>query len=119
MESGRLTKTTKLESYEIKLTAWVFATANNKHDILGSLFDRFETYYLTDYTDSEFREIAVRRLKQEGILDEELALYIANSVLGGLKRKSLRDAIRIAKKCKTIVQVEETVKTMKRYSDLR
>ena len=119
MESGRLTKTTKLESYEIKLTAWVFATANNKHDILGSLFDRFETYFLTDYTDSEFREIAVRRLKQEGILDEELALYIANSVLGGLKRKSLRDAIRIAKKCKTIVQVEETVRTMKRYSDLR
>jgi DNA replicative helicase MCM subunit Mcm2 (Cdc46/Mcm family) len=30
MESGRLTKTTKSETYDIKLDAWVFATANNK-----------------------------------------------------------------------------------------
>jgi MoxR-like ATPase len=35
MESGRLTKTTRSESYEIELNAWVFATANNKDDILS------------------------------------------------------------------------------------
>jgi len=33
MESGRLTKTTKSETYDIKLDAWVFATANNKGEI--------------------------------------------------------------------------------------
>jgi len=76
MESGRLTKTTKSEIYDIKLDAWVFATANNKEDILEPLFDRFETYFLLGYTDDEFREIAVKRLKQEGIDNEELALYI-------------------------------------------
>src|SRR5205807_15389 len=100
MESGKLTKTTRSESYEIKLNAWVFATANNKDDILEPLFDRFETYFLAEYTDNEFREIAVRRLRQEGI-EEELAIYIANSVLGGLNRRSLRDVIRIARKCTT------------------
>jgi len=81
MECGRLTKTTRSESYEIKLTAWVFATANNKERIIVPLFDRFETYFLPDYTDEEFRQIAASRLRQEGIVDEELALYIANSVL--------------------------------------
>ncbi len=41
MESGRLKKTTRSESYEIKFTAWVFAAANNKEDILEPLVDRF------------------------------------------------------------------------------
>ena len=96
MESGRLTKTTKSETYDIKLDAWVFATANNKDDILEPLFDRFERYFLSEYTDDEFIAIAARRLKQEGIDNEELALYIANAVLRALGRKSLRDIIRIA-----------------------
>ena len=115
MESGRLIKTTKSESYDIKLDAWVFATANNKDDILEPLFDRFERYFLSGYTDEEFRAIAVKRLKQEGIDNEELALYIANAVLRGLNRKSLRDVIRIGRKSKTIQDVDETVQTLRKY----
>jgi hypothetical protein len=115
MQSGRLTKNTKSESYDIELNAWVFATANNKENILEPLFDRFETYHLSDYTDEEFRKIAVSRLRQEGIGNEELALYIANAVLRSLNRKSLRDAIRIARKCRTTEEVDETVRTLKKY----
>jgi MoxR-like ATPase len=115
MESGRITKTTKSESYDIKLDTWVFATANNKDDILEPLFDRFERYFLSEYTDEEFRAIAVKRLKQEGIENEELALYIANAVLRALGRKSLRDIIRIARKSKTIEDVDETILALKRY----
>ena len=59
MASGRLTKTTKSETYDIKLDAWVFATANNKDDILEPLFDRFERYCLTTYSDDEFIAIAI------------------------------------------------------------
>jgi len=33
MENGKLTKTTKSESYEIDLEAWVFATANEEQKI--------------------------------------------------------------------------------------
>lgn len=59
--------------------------------------DRFETYYLTEYSDDEFVAIAIKRLEQEGIIgSKDLALYIANSVLRGPGRKTLRDAIRIA-----------------------
>ncbi len=47
--------------------------------------DRFEAYYLTDYTDDQFRAISVKRLKQEGIENDELALFIANAVLRGLE----------------------------------
>jgi MoxR-like ATPase len=115
IENGKLTKTTKLESYEIDLEAWVFATANNEEKILDPLLDRFEAYYLIDYTDDQFRAIAAKRLKQEGIENEELALFIANAVLRGLGRKSLRDAIRIARKSKTVQDVEETIQTLKRY----
>ena len=114
MGSGRLTKTTKSESYDIKLDAWVFATANKKGNILDPLFDRFERYFLSEYRDDEFKAIAVQRLKKEGIQDE-LALYIANAVLRGLNRKSLRDVIRIAKKSRTIQDVDETVQTLKKY----
>jgi len=119
MESGRLIKTTRSESYDIKLNAWVFATANSIEDILHPLYDRFETYFLKQYTDAQFREIAARRLRQEGIEDEELALYIANSILRGLNRKNLRDAIRIARKCKTMEDVDETVQTLKNYGNLK
>jgi hypothetical protein len=56
-----------------------------------------------------------KRLKQEGIENDELALFIANTVLRGLGRKSFRDAIRIARKSKTIQDVEETIQTLKKY----
>jgi Holliday junction DNA helicase RuvB len=116
MESGRLTKTTKSDSYDIKLDVWVFATANNEEKILEPLFDRFETYFLAEYTDDEFRGIAVNRLRQEGIENEELAVYIANGVLRGRNRKNVRDAIRIARKSKTIQDVDETVQTLNKYN---
>ncbi|MDQ6863047.1 MAG: ATP-binding protein [Thermoproteota archaeon] len=115
MEGGRLTKTTKSESYDIQFDALVFATANNKEDIVEPLFDRFERYFLSEYTDEEFRTIAIKRLKQEGIENGELALYIANAVLRGLNRKSLRDVIRIARKSMTIQDVDETVQTLMKY----
>ena len=59
----------------------MFATANNKEKILEPLLDRFETYYLTEFTDDQFRAIAIKGLKQEGIDNEELSLFIANAVL--------------------------------------
>jgi MoxR-like ATPase len=115
IENGKLKKTTKSESYEIDLKAWVFATANNEKRILEPLLNRFEAYYLTDYTDDQFRAIAIKRLEQEGVENEELALFIGNAVLRGLGRKSFRDAIRIARKSKTIQDVEETIQTLKKY----
>jgi MoxR-like ATPase len=52
MESGRLTKTTKSEHYDMELKCWIFDTANNKDDILDPLFNRFERYFLSDVTTS-------------------------------------------------------------------
>jgi hypothetical protein len=69
-----------------------------------------------EYTDDQFRAIAVKRLRQEGIQNWELVLFIANAVLRILGRKSLRDAIRIARKSKTIRDVEETLQTLKNYN---
>ena len=118
IQSGRLIKNTKSESYNIELNGWVFATAKNKENILEPLVDRFEMYHLTDYTSEEFRRIAVSRLRQEGIENQELALYIANAVLRSLNRKSMRNAIGIARKSKTFEDVDETIQTLKRYSTI-
>jgi Mg-chelatase subunit ChlI len=116
METGIMKKTTKAESYEIQLNAWVFATANIKENIMEPLIDRFETYYLLEYADEEFRKIAVSRLRQEGVNNDNLSLYIANAVLKTLGKKSFRAAIRIANKCKSIQEVDETVQTLKKYN---
>jgi ATP-dependent Lon protease len=86
-----------------------------KDDILEPLFDRFERYFLTTYSDDEFIAIAARRLKQEGIDNEELALYIANSVLRGLNSRSIRDIVRIARKSKTMDNVDETILALRKY----
>jgi hypothetical protein len=37
----------------------------------------------------------------------------------GRKRKSLRDAIRIARKCKTLEEVHEPIQTLKRYERIQ
>lgn len=42
-------------------------------------------------------------------------MFIANAVLRGLRRKSFRDAIRGARKSKTIQDAEETIETLKKY----
>jgi len=83
--------------------------------LLEPLCDRFKRYFLAEYTDSEFKEIAVQRLKKEGIEDSQLAMYIANAVLRDLGRKLIRDCIRIARKSKSIQDVDETVQTLKKY----
>jgi len=62
-----------------------------------------------------FITVAARRLKQEGIDNKELALYIANAVLRGIGRKSMRDTIRIARKSMTMEDVDEKVKTHNKY----
>ena len=60
-----------------------------------------------------YPHMATYRLRQ-GIDNEELTQYIANAVMRGLGKRSFRDAIRIARKCKTIEQVDETIQTMTR-----
>jgi hypothetical protein len=42
-------------------------------------------------------------------------MFIAKVILRGLRRKSFRDAIRIARKSKTIQDAEETIETLKKY----
>jgi hypothetical protein len=41
------------------------------------------------------------------------------SVLRCLGRKSLRGAIRIARKCKTLEEVDETIQTLKKYERIQ
>jgi holliday junction DNA helicase RuvB len=45
IEGGRLTKTTKLDSYDIKLDVWVFATANNEQKLLEPLLKNLKSTF--------------------------------------------------------------------------
>ncbi len=69
--------------HSMGLTSWVFATANNKGNLLEPIFDRFETYFLTDIQITRIDPLQQIDLGKKGLRMEEFALYIANVVLRG------------------------------------
>jgi len=63
----------------IRLKTWVFATSNGTKKLSEPLLSRFRVIYLNEYSFSQFYEIAVKKLLDEG-LDEKIADEIAISV---------------------------------------
>ena len=45
--------------------------------------------------------------------------YAKNFQRSWKEKKTLRDAIRIARKCKTLEEVDETIQTLKRYESMQ
>jgi len=115
MESCRLSKTTKTESYDIPLKVWVFATCNQTK-ILGPLQDRFVPQYFKEYTRAESIDIAESRLcGKPWRLDSQLAYYLAEQVLDTLGTDQFRKCIQVAnliQKFKNKVAVDHVIKAM-------
>src|SRR5215469_8758817 len=79
METGILTQTMHSNFRHIRLKTWVFATSNGTKKLSEPLLSRFRVIYLNEYSFSQFYEIAVKKLLDEG-LDEKIADEIAISV---------------------------------------
>lgn len=112
MQTGIISKTLKSERIEKKMTVTVFATANTDETLLPPLLSRFFAMYLREYTDEQFKELAVKSVAQKEQIKPEVAMHIAVSVLRKLNSRDLRDVIKIAQRASTIEEVDKVVNTL-------
>ena len=112
MQTGIISKTLKTERIEKKMTVTVFATANTDETLLPPLLSRFFAMYLREYTDEQFKELAVKSVAQKEQVKPEVAMHIAVSVLRKLNSKDLRGVIKIAQRASTIEEVDKVVNTL-------
>jgi MoxR-like ATPase len=112
MQTGIISKTLKSERIEKKMTVTVFATANTDETLLPPLLSRFFAMYLREYTDEQFKELAVKSVAQKEHVKPEVAMHIAVSVLRELNSRDLRDVLKIAQRATTIEDVDKVVNTL-------
>lgn len=98
-------------------TSWICCHIHRVNEY--SIPHQYTLLNLAEYTDDGFIAVEIKRIEQEGIQSEDLTFYIANSVLRDLRRKTIRDIIRIARKCKTLEEVDEAIQTLKRYERMQ
>ena len=118
METGIICETKVSKTRRMDLHSSVFASANSCENISEPLLSRFIILKIPEYTYEEFKQIAVIRLKDEGI-DEKLALMIAQKVWCEFGSKDIRDTLKIGRLANNIQQAENIIEIMKSHSDRR
>jgi MoxR-like ATPase len=108
MEAGILTQTTHSKIRQIHLKTWVFATSNGTKKLSEPLLSRFRIMYLSEYEFSQFYEIAVKKLLDEG-LDKKAADEIAISVWEQLPNPSIRNCVQIGRLVKNEPDIEMAI----------
>jgi len=101
MASQRLKVDMYSTKVDMKFNTNVYAAANDLSVIerkLPALIDRFRPiFYLKEYTDEEFIDVAVNVLTKQEKIEQTLARHIALRTLEVLKTKSIRQCINIAR----------------------
>jgi len=113
METGIVTRLKHKTDETIKLDTRVFAAMNpwDLKKLPRDFLDRFRKIQFREYTDEEFIEVVTKLLTTREGTDEELAEYIAMQLLKRGK-KSVREAIGIARMCKTKEDVDEVLEVL-------
>ncbi|MGC2575655.1 MAG: hypothetical protein WA364_29475 [Candidatus Nitrosopolaris sp.] len=93
---------------QMHLKMWVFATSNGTKKLSDPLLSRFRMMYLNEYEFSQFYEIAVKRLLDEG-LDKKIADEIAISVWEQLPNPNIRNCMQIGRLVKNEPDVEMAI----------
>jgi Holliday junction DNA helicase RuvB len=75
----------------------VFASANREEKIPPELRSRFVILRFSEYTPSEFLEVASKVLTAREGVEPDIADYIARQVLYRLRSRDVRDAIKVAR----------------------
>ena len=108
METGILTQTVHSKVRHIHLKTWVFATSNGTKKLSEPLLSRFRIMYLNKYEFSQFYEIAVKKLLDEG-LDKKTADDIAISVWKQLPNPNIRNCVQIGRLVKNERDIEMAI----------
>lgn len=93
----------------------VFAACNNVGRIPIELQSRFTKFHFIPYQKKEFEAVVVGVLTMREGTAEDLAKYISECVWEQLNFQDVREAIRIARLCKTRDEVDIVVSAMKKY----
>jgi len=113
METGIVTRLKHKTDETLKLDTRVFAALNpwDLKKLPRDFLDRFRKIQFREYTDEEFVEVVTRLLTSRENTDEELATYIAQQLLKRGK-KSVREAIGLARMCKSKEDVDEVLEIL-------
>lgn len=107
METGIVARLKKGMREKVKLDTLVFATCNRPDKLPPELRSRFWVVHFREYSPDEFKRVVVGVLVQREGTSQELAEYIAERLAG--RTKDVRDAVRLARLCKTEAEVDELV----------
>lgn len=114
-ETGIVRETKFGKQREIQLATNIFAAANRVESMPKELLSRFRTLFLPEYSEEEFIEAATKVLIDREKVSPELAAYIAEKTWA--VSKDVREAVRIAKICKTQHEVDLDIQLLKRYTE--
>ena len=118
METGILTQTMHKKLRQTQLKTWVFATSNGTKKLSEPLLSRFRVMYLDEYNFSQFYEISVKKLLDEG-LSEYAADEITKSVWEELPNPNIRNCVQIGRLVKNEKNIEmaiaDEIQNFRRY----
>lgn len=115
MERGFIAESKYRRHRSLKLTTWVFASANRIERIPEELLSRFGKLHFKEYAPEEFKEVVVDVLREKEEVNDILALHIADRVMAIMGSKDVRDAVKVARllKKKTKEEADHIVDLMK------
>ena len=108
MESGILTQTMHKKVRQTYLKTWVFATSNGTRKLSEPLLSRFRVMHMDEYDFSQFYEISVKRLLDEG-LSQIAADEITKSVWEQLPNPNIRNCVQIGHLVKNEKNIEMAI----------
>jgi Holliday junction DNA helicase RuvB len=101
---------------ELELKCKVFGSCNDTSRLPEKLLSRFIVLHLPNYTEEQFIEIIVNVLTKQEYKTQEIAEYIASQLIKALQRYEIRLAVKCARLCDTIAEVNSFIATIQRYS---
>lgn len=114
-ETGRVTEMLYGKTREIQLDTIVFASGNRTDGMPPEVISRFQKLDFFPYSETEFMEVVNHVLSRRNF-SPELATYVAKKVSSELHTRDVRQALRVAKLAKTILEVDNLIRTLQRYS---
>ncbi len=114
MQDGRIIVTKHGLKDEKEGKGWVFAACNRLRGLPPELLDRFQVFYIKQYTRDEFLLVVRNYLIKRMDVPEDLAAYIAQKTQEFTV--SVRQAIRIAQLAKTPTEVDDLLSVFKKYA---
>ena len=112
MESGLVTKKVHDQEIRLRLDTRVYAACNYVHKLPKELRSRFLILSFRPYTREEFLKVSIPLLVDREGVDENLAKYIAESLVSFTR--DVRDAIKVARLAKSKEDVDRIVSIMKK-----